>query len=249
MSNFQTFIFCFFFVPILGISYLNRPIHNHVMKKYVVSRRYASHVRYHYKMIKSYLIIIVLSSLIIEMVYLLNYFFMLRKFKEKYPDLMREIGESVALNDMNSLLWGEIYHLMDSHGYWETNVASNQVFISFYVFVITIILVLGFEHERYTVYVRRYMIWRNKALILSIFGMSLFYLTYFSAYFIIIASIQNSKHFYFPNYILWIILIIHGTLIAASDQVTKKIVRNQYNRDQTRLKLFYEIKLGMYSPK
>jgi hypothetical protein len=32
MSNAQTFILCFFCIPFLGMSYLNRPVHNHVMK-------------------------------------------------------------------------------------------------------------------------------------------------------------------------------------------------------------------------
>jgi hypothetical protein len=206
-------------------------------------------VRYFGKMTKLNIIYIFFTAFVIQLAYLLNYFFMLQQFKAEYPEEMKQVSKDVNFGDLDELLWGELYGLMENHRFWEINVTSNQIFISFYMCIITIILVLGYEHERYTTYHRRYMIWKNNILVLLVFIMFFLYVIYFAIYFTVVGITEEKKNYYFPHYILWIILFVHIILLVIGEYLIKKVVINQYNRDQTRLKLFYEIKLGMYSPK
>ena len=72
-------------------------------------------------MITFNIIKISLSFIVIECVYLLNYYFMLKEFKQKYPNEMEDVKE-VGLGDMEKLIWGHLYDLIEEHTYWEVKV-------------------------------------------------------------------------------------------------------------------------------
>ena len=72
---------------------------------------------------------IILSAILIEFVYILNYFNILKKYKEEYPDKMLSVDKNVKFGDINELLWGQMFKLMNDEDYWKVNVTSNQAFI------------------------------------------------------------------------------------------------------------------------
>jgi magnesium-transporting ATPase (P-type) len=215
------------------------------MKKYSISKRYVSHIRYYYKLIKLYVLEIVISAIIIELVYIVNYYFMLVKFKENHPDKMSNVGKDVNFGDLEHLLWGSLYKHMSDYDYWEKKVALNQTFTTFYIGIIILTMSLGFEHERHSAYRRRYYITKNQPF-MTVFIVELVILI---VYFILFTTMSDIDDMYFPNYVFWIVLFFHCIIIMIADPFIKRIIETQYEKDQTRLSLFYEIKLGMYSPK
>ena len=72
---------------------------------------------------------IIISAILIEFVYILNYFNILKKYKEEYPDKMLSVDKNVKFGDLNELLWGQMFKLMNDEDYWKVNVTSNQAFI------------------------------------------------------------------------------------------------------------------------
>ncbi|CAI2367574.1 unnamed protein product [Moneuplotes crassus] len=244
MSNFMTLIICFICIPLLALTFLFRPMSNNIMKRHSINRRYSHFVQYYKKMVRFYIIKIIISFLIIEIAYLLNYYFMLKRYAEKFPDQMNGLKD-VGFSDLEHILWGSLYKLRDEHQYWDHKVQVNQIFMTFYIGVICLILAPGFEHERYSVCKRRKILCKNNVFVVLMVIQSVLLF----AYFFIGTCLVNTSDIYFPHYFYWIILVIHSSLLIGLEEVTKRIIRVQHDKDQTRLGFFYEIKLGMYSPK
>ena len=55
--------------------------------------------------------------------------------------------------------------------------------------------------------------------------------------------------YYFPRYDVWLLAVAGLVLIAIFEEMTKRIIRRLFDRDHSRLRIFFSTKLGMWSPR
>ena len=55
--------------------------------------------------------------------------------------------------------------------------------------------------------------------------------------------------YYYPSYYIWLLALASIVVIAVIEELTKRRVRELYERDHNRLKIFFSTKLGMWSPR
>jgi hypothetical protein len=56
-------------------------------------------------------------------------------------------------------------------------------------------------------------------------------------------------NYYYPSYKIWLCALASIVIMALIEELTKTKVRELYDRDHNRLKIFFSTKLGMWSPR
>ena len=59
----------------------------------------------------------------------------------------------------------------------------------------------------------------------------------------------DASQYYYPEYGIWLCVIGSLLILGLFEELTKTKVRTLFERDHSRLKIFFSTKLGMWSPR
>jgi bacteriorhodopsin len=62
-------------------------------------------------------------------------------------------------------------------------------------------------------------------------------------------SQRKSYNYYYPRYDVWLLALAGLVVIALFEELTKMTIRKLFDRDHSRLRIFFSTKLGMWSPR
>ena len=62
-------------------------------------------------------------------------------------------------------------------------------------------------------------------------------------------EIRERSKFFYPSYQVWLVSLGFLAVLILYEELTKKTIRKLFDRDHSRLMIFFSTKLGMWSPR
>lgn len=249
----------FIFVPVFSFSCMSRPSKNSMMKRHTLSPKYLAYLDYAVYMIKASFLKIFTSCVLMYAVRIFYFRQAFEDFRRKHPDQFAEIfhRSSTDSNDFlhcfQYFLWGKYESLTENYSYWRLTFEQEHKFNFSFLLVILCYLAIGFESPNYTLF---YKFTKNRifrrVLILQFFLIITYYLLSTMVFLgpqVSVKSVKDSWDYYYPTYQVWLCALGVLVLLSVIEETTKSKVRHLYERDHNRLTIFFNTKLGMWSPR
>ncbi len=141
-------------------------------------------------------------------------------------------------------MFGNWYKLRYTYPYWDESLQLEHKFNFCFLIITLSFLTIGLESPKATLF---YKFTSNKVFKAVLLSQLIFVLLYYSLSTTVFQE-RNTNHYY-PSYRVWLSALAVLIVLVACEEETKKKIRILYKRDHSRLSIFFQTRLGMYSPR
>lgn len=222
------------------------------MKRHMLSPKYLEVLDFAIFMLKSNLIKVLIATLLIYLVRILYFREAIDFFEQSLPiEYKRLFNDSRFDKNFSQqftyLMYGKWYNQLSiMHSYWEHTFQIEHKFNFCFLLAVLSLLAIGLESPKSTLI---YKFTTNKIFKVVLCLQIVFIIAYFGLSTTVFQKKFENPIHYYPSYRIWLSALAVLLILFAVEELTKRTIRKLYKRDHERLQIFFNTRLGMWSPR